>query len=389
MNCDNRKRVIIAGGDHHNTLAAIRGLGRKGGNIYALFLTHDGNIKNVKCAKSRYLNNRCEAIVNDEKSLLNCLLAHKTEQKQILFPCADLPAYVFDKYSHLLSANYIVPGFNGHPGQVVDMMDKWNQWEFAESNQIRMAQTWKLDLSNNFDADDSLSEFVYPCILKPEVSAEGDKSDIVVVYDEQALKTNLTYLIEKHYKKVIVQEYLSYDMQYLACGCISHGHIVGTLFKKVREAENGSTAYGVVVKDKAISEISQRVLQQLAKMGYNGHYDIEFFGCGKEIYLNEINFRHSGAGCILINNGINTPRMWCDNDLEAFSRQTEIAENTKFISEIADVYNVVTHKISVIKWIKDALFTKTHTLFCIHDLKGTWAFYYPFLKMVLRKVRHK
>ena len=60
-----------------------------------------------------------------------------------------------------------------------------------------------------------------PCIVKPVVSAEGEKSDIRKCDTETQTVAYLQELREKGYHRFLVQEYLIYDTEYLMVGSIS------------------------------------------------------------------------------------------------------------------------------------------------------------------------
>lgn len=60
----------------------------------------------------------------------------------------------------------------------------------------------------------------YPCIVKPVISAEGDKRDIAICNSENQLLNVLEKLREKHYKRVLIQEYLTIDYEIDVFGCV-------------------------------------------------------------------------------------------------------------------------------------------------------------------------
>ena len=78
-------KVIVVGGDHHNTLAVIRCLGRTGCEQEALIHTTFKNVEELKISKSKYITGKASCVEEDETAILNRLLERATEEKQILF----------------------------------------------------------------------------------------------------------------------------------------------------------------------------------------------------------------------------------------------------------------------------------------------------------------
>lgn len=377
--------VIIIGGDHHNTLSVIRCFGRKNISSITIIHTNENNINRIKCSKTRYSKNKCCCVPDEEHEILKFLLSYSnSEKKRYIFPCSDLAAYTLDKNRKVLKQWYYIPGFLDENITIIDLMDKLNQCKLCEELSIATPFTMK------FNFGESLPEQIkYPCVLKPVVSATGLKSDIVKVDSYTDLVSAISDLKKKGYDSILIQEYIKYTMQYLACGCLLPNSQLkcGTIFKKQRESKNGSTGLGVVTREKDVLCQNEKILNYLQDHNYWGCYDIEYFRFGDKVLLNEINLRHSGAGCILIDNGIPIPYYWYKDKEEKLKiNKRELEPEIKFISEIDDLYNVAIKKISIFKWLYDCLRINSHTIYSNDDKIGSFNFYKSFFILMIRRI---
>lgn len=384
--------VIIIGADHHNTLAVLRCLGKNKADI--TLLIHSSQISTSKpyIIKSRYAKKYYTCREN-ENELLIFLKKLKREEKVILFPCSDFAAYVLDKNYSELSANYIIPGFKNSPGKIVYLMDKWNQWEFARQNGIKMAKTWKIELSKDIAP---INDIVIPCIIKPEISAFGSKSDIHICECEKDLYEAIDSFKEKKYECAIVQEFINKQYEVCAYGCLvdktSNGVFsFGGVIKKEREwppRGGGSLTYATFINDARVLEHVNQVLEILYNQGYRGQYDVEFFVCSNNIYLNEINFRHSGNGYGLIKYGVMAPYIWClsATNHNVTDYKTTVAPGKHHMDEFRDLLYHRKNGLSFFLWIVEFASTKAHSVFDLSDLGSTISYYGGVLSLLVKKL---
>ena len=266
-------KVLVIGVDHHNTLAAIRCFGRK--NVEMEILVHENieQLKKVKISHSKYAKN-IYIVKNDEKSIFNWLIMHKEDEKILIVPCSDLAEYTIDKHYKDLSNFYIIPGFKNNNGKICKMMDKYEQKKWADKNKIPMAKSWSVKRKNNsFKIPDDI---VYPCIIKPQISALGMKSDIVKANSENELKKILDEKINNGYDEIFIQEFLNKKFEILAQGCIvdESPNFFGGVTKKLMvrmPPGGGSTVLGQYISGKKIVDKED--------------YTILNFWCVKMIYI--------------------------------------------------------------------------------------------------------
>lgn len=387
-------KVIIIGADHHNTLAVIRNLGSIGCDIEILIHENKG-LEDICLSKSKYAKNRTFVVVPQENKVLDCLLNH-AEEKTVIFPCSDFATYIVDSNYKVLKEKFIVPGFVNASGRVAFLMDKMEQKKFADKYQIPMAKTWSLQCDAN---ELNISEISIPCIIKPEISATGSKDDILICKTKEELRKGLKVFSQKEYKNVLVQQFLIKKYEVCSCGCILSErqsalkqHFVGGYIKKTREYPingGGSLTKAQFICEKDIDKLNLKVINKLYENGYRGQYDIEFLVCENGVYLNEINFRHSGNGYALIQNGVNAPYYWCLDALglplpKDAAVSVEIGKT--LMDDISDLRHRKEFGIGLLAWVGEFLKTDAHSIVDIKDVPGTAAF---FLAIVKRKLKHK
>lgn len=368
-----KNEVIIIGGNHHNTLSVMRCFGKKNINYKVLIHGNNKNSHNMMINYSKYSKN-IFVVENNEISILNWLLKNKSSQKQVIIPCSDLAEYSIDNNYSKLIDYYYIPGFKNKPGKVCKLMNKYAQKKFAEKYDILMAKSWLIRISEKLKLP---SDMIYPCIVKPNISAKGFKGDIKICYNKKNLMDCLenTY---KDYESVIIQQFLNKKYELLAMGYISDkGYDAGAVERKIRETipgGGGSTALGKFINEENVNDSVNKVLKLLYQQGYRGLYDIEFFECDDGIYLNEINFRHSGSGFALIDNGINAPYLCYLDFINKVHSDKHVLKykNGYFFCDIGEVDLLIKYKlINIFQFVCDFFKSYSHSIFSLKDLGVT------------------
>lgn len=355
--------VIIIGADHHNTLAAIRAFGQENCDIKAVILGHDMKRRKISVFMSKYINRRNSFIVAETEDAVKAFLNENASSasKPILFPASDFAEMVIDKNYAELEKNFILPGFEGKPGEVLRCMDKWEQYLFAREHDIPMAPTFLIELNNIVIP----AELEFPCIVKPRISAYGSKSDIEICDDENALNTALAAFTEKGYKDALVQVFINKNAEACSLGCITKdGKILGGTVIKIREQLESATSYGKIVADNSedtlneypeLAATNKAVLEAIKSAEYVGQYDVDYLLCGDKTYLNEVNYRHSGNGYALVNDRINAPFAWALSCVgkEDKSRDGKVKIGSYMMAELYDKMYVKRKVLTLKEWIND------------------------------------
>ena len=382
-------KVIILGGDHHNALGLARVFGINGIKPYGVITTFSKREKDNFCHLSKYWEKTWFALSEDEAlEILKFEFCHEKE-KPVLVPSSDGMAYVIDTRLDELSEWFIVPGINQTQGEIARLMDKKNQSEWAQQIGIRTAKTWCLDLTEDFTS--LCLDIVYPCVLKPVVSAEGHKTDIRKCDNINDFKEQIALLKDKGYHRILVQEFLKKDYETELFGCIGeHTNRIPYLFSKhVREwpTVGGTVSFHQFIDDKRLINQAEYFLNQIRNYGYRGNIDIELFVINGELILNEVNFRNSGDVYACINHNVHYP---------VFSYYDMIGKDTSHLNinyssdyyamdEATDLRHVVYGSLSLKKWLKCLSKSSDFAFWFKGDMKPVWRKYGYFLKKMISK----
>ena len=395
-------RVIIIGADHHNTLAAIRAFGRENCEIAVIIHGHGLVRKKIQVFSSRYVDQKQTFIIeNSETELLKVLEQYGDEQqKAVLFPTSDFAEYVLDSNYDMLSPRFVCPVFLGKPGEVCRMMDKWNQYLFAKEHGISVAPTFLIDAEKPVIPN----ELVFPCIVKPRISAFGSKTDIAVCEDEKALLETIEVYRRSGYQDCLAQQFIIKEYEANALGYVLVTDRVqsqiGIVAVKEREQLESATSFAVIVYDvasskkldgfenKELMETNRKILRAIEAEGYSGHYDIEYLCSGDTVYLNEINFRQSGNGYAIVNEKMNAPVMWASGMLGLpFNQRFEqsVEPGSHFMAELYDMIYIKRREMSIAQWIRDIRKTSSFAIYNSCDMRATKRYYKDRLFGLLRK----
>lgn len=402
-------RIIIVGSDHHNTLAAIRAFGKTHCELVVVIHGHYSSKSHVQVFSSRYVNpENAHIIANDAAALLAILDSYRIPNKKgVLFPCSDFAEMVFDSNYDFLSSDYIVPGFADAPGKVCQMMDKWEQYMFAQKHGIPMAPTLVIQTETPV-VPDSLS---FPCIVKPRLSALGSKSDIAVCNNQPELTDTLRHYKNCGYQDAIIQTFLKKKLEANAIGCsfaLESGKTpLCGLAVKLREQLESAASYAMIVsshlhetvdrfplisrklKDYCAAEAFQKedytrllavhhtILTSLQDEGYVGMFDIDYLICEDAVYLNEINYRHSGNGYALVHGRLNAPFDWVCEMLQIQNEHPSpaVKPGSFFMAELLDKMYIKRKNLTLFQWFRDIHRADAFAVFSWKDLPATYRIY--------------
>lgn len=304
------RHILVVGGDHHNTLASLRSLGRAGVHFDLLLHSKKKKLDELIAASSRYCPDGC-TLVDDTCDAVSKGYQHwlvgKDPHDCIVLTSSDLAAYVADR--ELAAVGVVTSSFQGEAGRAARLMDKYEQYLWATSHGIPMARSIVVT-----DGERSAENLHFPLILKPLVSAFGEKTDIAIVDTHKAYDEACQNLFTNGYKRLLVQEVVDFDYEMVACGCIflssgKEAHI--TLKKEVTfPRKAGNVAIGHAEQVPEIERLLREVTNALSGEGFRGMFDIEVFATAQGPVLNEINFRQSGNMFACLDNGMSLPLFW-------------------------------------------------------------------------------
>ena len=377
--------VIIVGGNHHNMLGVIRAFGEK--KILSNIIIINNN-RYCFIKKSKYVKN-CDIIKENEKDIINLLNTKYTKinPKPVLIPTSDFAALIIDKNKSLLSKNFIIPGMSNNNFSVVNLMNKYNQYKLVKEYGINIAKSWLLDLSvKNVIPDD----MIYPCIIKPVVSAFATKGDITICNNKNDLLIAIEYYQKANYKEAIVQEYINFDKEFGLIGCIHKDKIIlpGVIVKeRIYPQRRGNVSFGIIKRINEFNINFKKIFDLLKVIEYSGMFDIEIFIKGNEFYLNEINFRNSGNSYLYTYEGVYIVYLWylMAINKEISLEKTEVNYEFYFTDEVLELKQLISKNINFKEWNKARKESKISFLFNKNDKKPLL---YKSLYAVLRRINN-
>ena len=361
--------VYILGGDHHNTLAAIRCFGKEHYDIKIGVLSD----KATKISGSKYAKGKI-TILPDENSTITWLISEqkKFNDKSFIIPCSDLAEYIIDTHYDELAERYYIPGFSGNSGRVSILMDKYEQKKLADRFGIKMADTWQIDLDKV-----ELQGICFPCIVKPEISAFGSKTDIRVFNVKDELKAAIDDYRQAGYKVLLCQQFLKKKIEVCAYGYIPKGtgSYSGAIIQKIHENNGGSTAFAKFVDDPELNSEVDKLCSLLQKEGYNGLYDFEYLVCEDGVYLNEINFRQSGNEYATVNLGHPSPLLWAYSMLGIDSTTAKNLVGKYHMDDVGELIAVKHRTLSFRGFFMDLIKSRNCSVLNFRDIPGTISYY--------------
>jgi D-aspartate ligase len=288
--------VVMLGANFYTALGAIRTLGRRGVEVYAL----DYHFPTAYALSSRYVTRKmlCPDINRDEEGLAEFLLklGRDFTERPVLMATADSYALLISRYAEELVRYYRFPDLP--PGLLERIIDKKGLSGLAREHNLLTPQTFTVNRSSDLQA---IAETIsYPCIIKPALSHK-----FVKVFRQKCLladnKEELLAAMQTARSgelEVMVQEIIPGfdDQMYVFDVYINQqGEATHTFSgQKIRQfpINFGSSTLTHHLYDRELTELG---LDYMKRLGYKGYGEIEFKKHPKtgKYYLIEINARLS------------------------------------------------------------------------------------------------
>ena len=344
------REVVVIGGNHHNTLSILRSLGEKG--IKSLLIVLSPYDPKPFVGYSKYIQKKIVVTnINEISSAMYSL--HTTAEKAIVIACNDCISSYLDMNHNNLSKDFVLPGSKDE-GMITHFMDKGAMAQLAVKSGLNIPKS----------------------ISKPLVSKNGSKSDIVICEDESALRK---YLNHCRCDKIIIQEYISKDIEFQLIGCsIKEGDkiIIPGVSIILRQPMNGNTGFLRYFPIKEFTYDKSSCFEFIRSTGYSGLFSVEFIRDKNGTdYFMEINFRNDGNSICVTASGMNLPYIWylynCGENIESELCYDSMRE-VLVMPEFQDFKNVKHRQISLSNWLKDVKKTDRFMVFSKHDQKPFW-----------------
>lgn len=316
-------KAIVTGSDHYNTLWLVRSLGMASFDVIVIIIKANSSNSFVK--KSKYCKKAY--IVNDTEEMIDVLLNLSFEQKIAVFASSDSAAEAIDCSLNKLSKKYFLHNCCNIQGNLKYWMDKQNMLSYAKECGILVPYSKTYDLTNNTIDYDNIP---YPCLLKPEISAEGSKNVFRICRNITELK-NAINTIRKSCNKIILQEFIYSEYEYLIYGVSTTNEIIfpGGL-RKIHccsDTKNLGMASYAYLSSEIPHQLGNfdKIKQFINGIGYHGLFSVEFMISNNKAYFLEINLRNDGTCFITTKSGVNLPAIWAADingmDISNFNKE--------------------------------------------------------------------
>ena len=347
ITCSLMNDVIIIGGNHHNSLGAIRALGEKGLRPTFIVVTTE---KKPFVGFSKYLSRTIQIPNNElipETLLSECKVSG---EKPVIICCSDPSSGVIDENRNRLSSYFLLPGASAQ-GRIAYLMSKKVMSNLAVEVGLQIPQTYYCDEFN-------VNNIPLPCILKPLVSRKGKKSDIHICRTKDEIKDGIDSIGPENLQ---IQQFIDKKLEYQLIGCSTGSEvIIPGVSHILRPCKGSNTSFLQYVPLNEDFCDLEKCKEFVIRTGYRGLFSLEFLRDkqGNDFFM-EINFRNDGNAICVTEAGVNLPYIWylaCKGQ----NYQEEMTRKIKpsyIMPDTAELKLLLTGQISLIDYIND--FRKT------------------------------
>lgn len=352
---------LVIGEDHYNTLNVIRALGVEGIKTDVVIVSHTSK---SFVLKSKYVSS---GQIVSNLNIDRLIQEHSLDKIKIpIITTSDSIAAFLDTYYDRLSKKFILPSVKKTQGALLSEMDKNIQlpqakevgFDIPSSKSIILNDAWISQITN----------INYPCIVKPEKSILGSKSDFRVCSNNRELENALRNLSGR-ISKVLIQDYIPNNEVILVAGVRTpsgKNHIYGEINKLKHSSKTeslGLSCYGILNSN---TKIHDKCVKLVENIDYFGCYSIEVIRISNKNrtynYFIEINLRTDGLLYFYTKAGINYPALWV---LSCYNSELDITSSKASIYGMNE-FLYLKNSLSIYSF-KDLLNTDVFSIWNIHD----------------------
>lgn len=362
-------KVFVIGGDHHNTLGVIRGLGERGILSNLILISSE---RKTFVDSSKYVSQKW--IVKDNEQILDVLLANKKKEKAVVICCSDYVSGVIDENYDLLKDHYYLPG-GDYSGAISVLMNKNRMAELAKKIGLPIPQTFMLT------SRDKACDDILPCIVKPIISRNGKKSDIQIIKTKADLNVFLSQNDPTDYQ---IQSFIDKDFEYQLIGCRTNSGdvIIPGVSIILRPCKGSNTSFLHYIPLRTGFCDIKSAKKYVNETGYKGLFSLEFLrDKNGNDYFMEMNFRNDGNAICVTAAGISLPYIWYQ-DCIGYSYKEELKKNIRSVyimPDMAELKLLLTKQISPSEYINDFRKTDRFMEFDKNDI-------IPFLRLIWKEL---
>lgn len=384
-------KVLIVGGNHHNTLGVIRSFGRKGIEPDVIII---GVKQNPFVEKSKYIGkiSYCETL---EDGINRVISDYSNQYKKIVvIPTSDISAAAFDKEYGKLPSNVIIPGAKG---KLSELMDKDNMCQLAQSFGLIVPVYKKVNTGDVTCMN--LTDVKYPCITKAISSLKGGKDETIIAHDENVLLSFLKGINQN--ASIIIEEYIEKEIEFQFFGLSLNGGkeiIIPGHSHIHRPGIQNEYYFPYILNDESFKDTENKVRKYLSTVNFTGLFSAEFIR-GKDgvDYFLEINFRNDGNAICVTDAGYNLPYIWylynIGGDYESEIKNSSFQE-VNFCPDVVYLFHMLNGELSLKEWYRTVKKSNSFTSYDKDDIKPFYALlswqkigiFLSFIKLTLRKM---
>lgn len=356
------RRVIIVGGDHHNTLGVVWAMHEAGIRPFVIVLSE---LERPFVATSRYLEG--SVVIHHMDVLLPTLTgqARRSSVKPVVICCHDAMAALLDEHSEELSKYAIIP-CGKSPGSLKKWMDKVQMGALAESCGLNVPPATG-----------------FPCIVKPRLSLSGSKDWIRVCRDADQLNECLNlYGAEK----LQVQQFIEKTAEFQLIGCaLPDGTVLIPGVSSILRPCKGSNTAFLKYSGPETQVDADKVKAFVRATGYCGLFSVEFVrGRDGRDYFLEMNFRNDGNAICVTRAGVNLPWIWVlgASGMDYSAQMSRKVRTVYVMPEFEELTLLSSRSISIGDFLKDLLLRNAGMDFYFWDQC-------PFWHQLFRRIKKK
>lgn len=282
--------------------------------------------------------------------------------KPIVICCDDPLQSVMDCNYDDFKDEYLLSNCNGKQGEITRLMDKDVQMDIAKKCGVRIPKSWKIPRYGSIPDD-----IIFPCIVKPDISITGLKSQITICNNVMDLKTAVSK------RSYLVQEFIRKDFEIGIWGTSvgANEYYMPVVNRKIRMYPNDYTlsSYCVVEDFKKHPGLDKEALIKFMQaLKYSGMFSIDMIVRDNVYYLLEVNLRNGGKQYFSTAAGANLPWIYI-NSLVNKHQEAELKVPVYCMGETTDFKQIFRKKVSPVRWLRDLSRTKCFFIFNWRDPK--------------------
>lgn len=342
MEKNNKTPVILLGCNFANALGMIKSIGEAG---YPCAMVHHTK----KPQKTRLSPDMTSSYIYDaryiadkvDEATLEALEANYIyKKKAVIIAADDYSASFVDRYQKRLEQNFRFHKWDKGSGALTSCMEKHKQKKLAVESGFSVAHNWSVTIAPKGEKADIPADVIFPCFLKPEVSAaSGMSKELMRKCDTpEELNEYFEQLTENEVEgRILIEEFLDIEEEFTIPGArLGEEVVIPSLVRKLVTGKGkvtGLTVIGLVEDPKEHPELTEQVRKLVTNMGIQGLFDVEIIRCGEKYYFNEINLRSSAATYAVTASGCNLAELCIHHILNKEVLDYNMTYGKTFINE--------------------------------------------------------